>query len=112
MLRRDSPLAEEMKIEPGYSMWEQLCEDMDRYSQFPQDLQSQYRYAISWQDPNTLIEVLDICRRFNGKPNAIRGVKEHEKLLWLLSTSGYGGGELLDIPCTVRGHIDEPKSAL
>ena len=41
VFRRDNPLAEEMEIETGYSMLEQLCEDMDRDPQFPQDLQSQ-----------------------------------------------------------------------
>ena len=45
--------------------------------------------------------MLDVSRRFNGKPDAINDVKEHRKLLSLLATSGYGGGGLLDIPRNV-----------
>ena len=37
----------------------------------------------------------------------IREVKDCENLLWLLSTRGYGGGELLDIPRTVAMKLME-----
>ena len=107
VLHRNNPLAEEMEVEPRYSMWDQLCEDMDRDARFPQDSQSQYQHVVSWQDPNAVTEVLDVCRRSNGKPGTIREVKERENLLWLLSTSGYGGGESLDIPRTVAMKLME-----
>ena len=88
-------------------MWDQICVDMDRDPQFPRDPQSQYRYVVSWQNPNATTGVLDVCRRFNGKLDAIREVKDCENLLWLLSTNGYGGGELLDIPRTVAMKLME-----
>ena len=42
VLCKDNPLIEEMKVEPGYSMWEQLCEEMGNDPQFPQNSQSKY----------------------------------------------------------------------
>ena len=60
VLRNDNPLTEEMEVKPEYSMWEQLCEEMDRGPQLPQDPQSQYRYVISWQDPTAITEVSQV----------------------------------------------------
>ena len=51
--------------------------------------------------------MLDVSRRFNGEPLAINDVKEHRNLLWLLATSGYGGGGLLDISCDVAMKLME-----
>ena len=78
VLRKDNPLIEEMEVDPGYSMWEQLYEEMDKDPQFPQDPQSQYRFVKSWQDPTTITEVLDASRRFNDELDAINEVKEHK----------------------------------
>ena len=60
VLRKYNPLIEEMEVEPGYSMWEQLCEEMDKDHWFPQDPQSQYRYVKSWQDPTAITEVSQV----------------------------------------------------
>ena len=40
VIRKYNLLIEEMEVEPGYSVWEQLCKEMDKNPQFPQDPQS------------------------------------------------------------------------
>ena len=64
--------------------------------------ESLYEHIKKLQDPTTDTEVLDASRRFNADPSKTKDAKKHSHLLWLLATSGYAGGELLDIPRNVR----------
>ena len=42
VLRKDNPLINEMDVEQGHSMWDQLCAETINDPQFPKDPESQY----------------------------------------------------------------------
>ena len=87
MLREDNPLTDEMVIEQGHTMWDQLCEEMLDDPQLPKDPESLYEHIKNLQDPTTITEVLDVSRRFSADPSKTKGAKKHPHLLWLLATN-------------------------